>query len=742
MKRIDREQLNEAVAEWQQMVATSTQYNLRLGHAFLLVEDFDKALQYYLRFRQFCPEAALGSIPFLYGLGLVYYHFDHREDALKCFNDILNLEPQFLRGNEVMLRLGILYLKKGNYDAALDFFNKVYADTRPCTLSPPEVLLYIGYTKVVMYKLCEALKVFGDVIDSCEAQAKVKSIAYRQQALIYQKNPSIEGVSPNGYVKAVEMLNASLSIYPSCCVTWFNLGKCYHEQGKTEEAFKAYKFSVKYDSSVAEVWCQIGILYHQRGQGKDALSSYVSAAHLKPSHLETWYNMAILYQSMGQDIDGLLCYENAVKNSSGTNVYHNELSMRMEVIRTRVHSAYHELSEKQPELIPLKDAWTSCVHPRVKQLVFKPYEPILTVNVDQDSSFKPLPNREKKSSKMQDPVLVQGGVGSRNGCPSQSKPDSCQSMFPLGPVHRGAAAVTQHHRPNRLIPPMPQMPVSAPHSTPPLVGYQSHPSTHFPPAVTTPYTPSSHQTPCHPQLLPSAHPVQTSCPYPPHQPCGVAHTSWRGSEPTPPMTHSSWRSEAEPTNTSTSCRGNEVPPLVNHTSWRGSEPTPPMTHSSWRSEAEPTNTSTSCRGNEVPPLVNRTPWRGSEDMQTDLSSQLLGPDSDLTVTRDAFDWIVSPRNIRVNTPPSQSRKSRNIDEELLNQRRPATSCHQQPVGLLAYSCSHPISQQGVFSATSLMDTVMDQLEGDEILNLIGSPSFERDLPTTPASHTSSHSLSP
>ena len=43
-----------------------------------------------------------------------------REDALKCFNDILNLEPQFLRGNEVMLRLGILYLKKGNYDAALD----------------------------------------------------------------------------------------------------------------------------------------------------------------------------------------------------------------------------------------------------------------------------------------------------------------------------------------------------------------------------------------------------------------------------------------------------------------------------------------------------------------------------------------------------------------------------------------------------------------------------------------------
>ena len=34
-----------------------------------------------------------------------------------------------------------------------------------------------------MYKLCEALKVFGDVIDSCEAQAKVKSIAYRQQGV-------------------------------------------------------------------------------------------------------------------------------------------------------------------------------------------------------------------------------------------------------------------------------------------------------------------------------------------------------------------------------------------------------------------------------------------------------------------------------------------------------------------------------------------------------------------------------
>ncbi|PNJ69632.1 UTY isoform 11, partial [Pongo abelii] len=73
----------------------------QLGHFNLLLEDYPK-------------DAA-----FLYGLGLVYFHYNAFQWAIKAFQEVLYVDPSFCRAKEIHLRLGLMFKVNTDYESSL-----------------------------------------------------------------------------------------------------------------------------------------------------------------------------------------------------------------------------------------------------------------------------------------------------------------------------------------------------------------------------------------------------------------------------------------------------------------------------------------------------------------------------------------------------------------------------------------------------------------------------------------------
>nr|XP_021484796.1 histone demethylase UTY-like [Meriones unguiculatus] len=75
---------------------------------------------------------------FLYGLGLVYFHYNAFQWAIKAFQEVLYVDPSFCRAKEIHLRLGLMFKVNTDYESSLKHFQLALLDCNPCTLSNAE----------------------------------------------------------------------------------------------------------------------------------------------------------------------------------------------------------------------------------------------------------------------------------------------------------------------------------------------------------------------------------------------------------------------------------------------------------------------------------------------------------------------------------------------------------------------------------------------------------------------------
>lgn len=55
--------------------------------------------------------------------------------AIRAFQQLLYVCPDFARANEVHLRLGLMFKVNGDYGASLKHLQLAYCDSSPCTFS-------------------------------------------------------------------------------------------------------------------------------------------------------------------------------------------------------------------------------------------------------------------------------------------------------------------------------------------------------------------------------------------------------------------------------------------------------------------------------------------------------------------------------------------------------------------------------------------------------------------------------
>ena len=114
--------------------------------------DHSKALSAYQKYMRMTKEKRRRSSEdkldpcLLYGLGLVYFHYNAFLLADRAFHDLLYLYPAFERSNEVHLRLGIMAKISGDYDISLKYLNTALSDvSSACSFTRHEIKFHVAH---------------------------------------------------------------------------------------------------------------------------------------------------------------------------------------------------------------------------------------------------------------------------------------------------------------------------------------------------------------------------------------------------------------------------------------------------------------------------------------------------------------------------------------------------------------------------------------------------------------------
>ncbi len=108
------------------------------GHCFLMMEDLQQAYAayqqalYHLRDpkvgvyvlnRLSCADLVWWQEPKLwYGIGILYDRYGSLEHAEEAFSQVMRMQPDFEKANEIYFRLGIIYKQQQKYAQSLEVY--------------------------------------------------------------------------------------------------------------------------------------------------------------------------------------------------------------------------------------------------------------------------------------------------------------------------------------------------------------------------------------------------------------------------------------------------------------------------------------------------------------------------------------------------------------------------------------------------------------------------------------------
>lgn len=336
-------------------------YLCKLGHFHLLLEDYHKALSAYNKYYTLHPDHWKNSA-FLYGVGIVYYHFSAFPWATKFFQQLLYNDPGFRKASEVNCRLGLIFKINGSHQAAVKHFKLALSDQRSSSISKCEIKFHLGHLHEIEHHYAEAKSEYEDILKLPAAQltTPVQANTLRQLGWLYHTVEGLGDLQVRSQ-KALDLLQRSIEIDPNNGQTWYLLGRYHSSMGKVHDAFVSYRQSIDKSEANADTWCSIGVLYQEQNQPMDALQAYICAVQLDRAHEAAWRDLAILYEACQQPKDALVCYVNAqrCKENKDDGIQNVEVAERIKALEQMVKARDMNGQQTHGKILPsIEEAWT------------------------------------------------------------------------------------------------------------------------------------------------------------------------------------------------------------------------------------------------------------------------------------------------------------------------------------------------------------------------------------------------
>ena len=164
------------------------------------------------------------------------------DDKIALRTALLNDLPT---GNEststrahLLLTLGMLHWRRGDYERAIQFLNT-------------------------------ALDLATRLEDNC-----FEALCFNAIALVKTDQGRVE--------EAIQAFQNAVALAPDQVCPWNNLGHLYRKLERPPEALGAFQKAVEHNASDALSWNGLGDVYHEIGQNNDAIASYLKAIELSP----------------------------------------------------------------------------------------------------------------------------------------------------------------------------------------------------------------------------------------------------------------------------------------------------------------------------------------------------------------------------------------------------------------------------------------------------------------------------
>jgi tetratricopeptide (TPR) repeat protein len=100
--------------------------------------------------------------------------------------------------------------------------------------------------------------------------------------------------------EAIVMFKKWIQMNPNSAIAYNNLGKALSQVGEYEEAKRQYQMALKVEPNYFKAYSNLGALLIQMGRYQEAFESLMSAIRINPNYFRAYTHLALLYNRMGK----------------------------------------------------------------------------------------------------------------------------------------------------------------------------------------------------------------------------------------------------------------------------------------------------------------------------------------------------------------------------------------------------------------------------------------------------------
>ncbi len=222
----------------------------------------------------------LASAEGFYTLGLRYLMAEDYERALPYFLESVRRSPRHAQAH---FQIGYCRAKLGQYKEAIEPYKQAVL------IGPEDADIYNN--------LCVAYGMVGryeEAIDSCGKATQLRpdlAEAHNNLGWAHQKL--------GRYQEAIKSCKEAIRLKPDFAMAHYNLGNNYSALKKYQEAVDSYKEAIRIKFDYAEGHLDLGAAYFHIERIEEAILSYKQAIRLKPSLAEAHLNLGMSYLKLG-----------------------------------------------------------------------------------------------------------------------------------------------------------------------------------------------------------------------------------------------------------------------------------------------------------------------------------------------------------------------------------------------------------------------------------------------------------